>query len=279
MNIGFHISTAGGFKNVIPRAQERQCTTIQVFSRNPRRWEYKELDQKDIETFKKLRAHAHIDPVFIHMPYIVNLGSLSKDLYARSIDSLRVELERSDQLNAQYVIVHAGSSDDTNAGITRMMRGIDQALNAVRNKVVILIENTSGSGREFGFEFAHLGTIVRGCTHRRVGIVLDTAHAFAAGYGLDTRDGINSMVDEIEHVLGMHHVHLIHFNDSKTACGSRSDRHEHVGKGRIGNGMKYMLNHPLLRPKPFIMETPRMNINDDLKNLKTVQRYMKMHKA
>jgi deoxyribonuclease-4 len=279
MNIGFHISTAGGLKNVIPRAQERQSTTIQIFSRNPRRWGYKELDPADVATFRKMRKTANIDPVFIHMPYIVNLGSSDKELYARSIDSLSVELERSDQLGAQYVIVHAGSSDDIKAGLKRMIYGIDQALRAVRTKVVILVENTPGSGKEFGFKFAHLGTIVQECTKDHAGIVLDTAHAFAAGYDIDTRGGVDRMVDEIEHVLGIHHVHLVHFNDSKTVCGSRFDRHEHVGKGKIGNGMKYILHHPLLRSKPFIMETPRMNVTDDLKNLKAVQRYLKMRKA
>lgn len=274
VKIGFHISTAGGFRNVIPRAQERQSTTIQIFSRNPRRWAFKELDLADVAAFRRMRKKAGIDPVFVHMPYIVNLGSPNRELYARSIDSLSIELERSNQLGARYVIVHAGSSDDTNAGIKRMARGIDKALNATRNRIVILIENTPGSGREFGFAFDHLGTIVRRSAHRRVGVVLDTAHAYAAGYRIETGDGVDAMLDDIEKVLGVQHVHLVHFNDSKTECGSRFDRHEHIGRGKIGNGMKYIINHPLLRSKPFIMETPRMNAQDDLRNLKTVRRYL-----
>jgi deoxyribonuclease-4 len=276
LRIGFHVSAAGGFKEVIPRALGRQCTTMQIFSRNPRQWDFKQLDPADVATFKKMRKDANIYPVFVHMPYIVNLASPDRDLHERSIDSLTIELQRTAQLGAQYVVVHAGSSEDTDKGIKRMIHAIDRALNSAKNRVVLLIENTSGSGKELGDKFAHIGTIIDGSNcEDRLGMVLDTAHAFAAGYDLHSKSGINAMLEEIDDVVGIVHLHLVHLNDSKSECGSHYDRHEHVGKGKIGKGLKYILNHPLLASKPFIMETPRMNVEDDLRNLRTVRKYLK----
>lgn len=278
MKIGFHVSAAGGFAKVIPRAVERKCSVIQLFSRSPRRWAYKKLDPADIAAFKKQRRKANIDPVFVHMPYIINLASTDKELYKRSIDSLRVELMRSHTLGAEYVIVHAGSAEERHAGIKRMVRGVEQALNEAANSVVLLIENTPGGGTEFGDTFADLANMIQSCKYpQRIGITLDTAHAFAAGYGIDEKKGVDAMISDIDRLIGMNKLHLVHFNDSKTECGSRHDRHEHIGKGKIGKGMKYIINHPLLKTKPFILETPRMNAHDDLRNLKTVQRYLAKH--
>jgi len=210
------------------------------------------------------------------MPYIVNLASNDRALYTRSIESLSIELKRSEQLGAHYVILHAGSSDDTRIGIQRMANGISRALNEVTNDIVLLIENTPGAGKEFGDRFEHITDIMVRCEqYDRIGMAFDTAHAHAAGYDMHTKKGVMTTIMELNAVIGIEHVHVIHFNDSRYPCGSLHDRHETIGKGTIGKGMRYILRHPLLSEKPFIMETPRMSIEDDLMNLNTVKRYLK----
>jgi len=263
---------------VIPRAQERQCDTIQIFSRNPRRWNYSPLDPEHVKAFRTALCSSNIAPVFVHMPYIVNCASAQAILYKRSIDSLCAELLRSAQIGAHYVIIHAGSSENKADGIDRMTHALNKALNKVQNEIVLLIENTPGSGNEFGDAFEHIEKMIADsdCPDR-IGMVLDTAHASAAGYDLHTKSGVNKTLEYLDNKVQMNNVHLVHLNDSRTAAGSRYDRHEHIGKGSLGIGLKHVVNHPLLRSKPFIMETPRMNVKDDLRNLKTVLKYRKAY--
>jgi deoxyribonuclease-4 len=272
MKLGFHISISGGFKNVIPRARACGCSTIQIFSRNPRSWKYKPLNKQDIELFKKKTKSENISPVFIHMPYLANLASSKSDLSKRSVDSLIEDLERAEITGAQFLILHIGSSHDKNRGIKQMAIGINIALNRKKNNVILLLENTAGCGNELGYKFDQIKQIIDQVSEKeRIGVVLDTAHAFEAGYDLKTQKGVESTIDEFNNLIGLNKLYLIHLNDSKTKLGSHSDRHWHIGKGEIGNGMRYILNHPLLKEKPFIMETPRESIKDDLMNLRRVK--------
>lgn len=273
MRIGFHISIAGGFRNVIQRAIDRKCETLQLFSRNPRSWAYRALDNEDIGIFKKGMEQVQISPTFVHMPYLVNLASSDKDLFQRSVDSLVVELHRTALINAHFVIMHIGSCPDEEKGLRFMIKGINQALQRAKNKIILLLENTPKSGHELGYEFTQIKEIIDGIEqNQRIGVVLDTAHAFAAGYPLHTQHGVECSLAEFDEIIGIDKLMLIHLNDSKTAIGSCRDRHWHVGKGKIGKGMGYILNHCLLQDKPFILETPRKNLGDDLMNLRTVKK-------
>lgn len=275
MKLGFHISISGGFKNVIPRANERKCNTIQIFSRNPRGWKYKPLDKKDIKLFKDEIKIENISPIFIHMPYLPNLASSKSDLFKLSVDSLVEELERSEIIGAQFLIMHAGSSEDKDKGIKQMVTGINRALSRKKTNIILLLENTAGRGNELGYNFDQVRQIIDGINKKeRIGVVLDTAHAFEAGYKFKTQKDVERTIDEFNNIIGLRKLHLIHLNDSKTKCGSRSDRHWHIGKGEIGNGIRYILNHPSLKNLPFIMETPRMSLKDDLMNLRAVRRYL-----
>jgi deoxyribonuclease-4 len=274
MNIGFHISIAGGFRKIVARAQACKCTTIQLFTRNPRGWAYKPLDKDDVRQFKKDISDANISPVFVHAPYLINCASADRTLYERSLKSLIIDLERAHEIGARYVIVHAGSSGDVKEGITRMTNCINTALCAAPKSIIVLIENTAGSGNEIGYSMAHLASIIDRVKYpHRIGIVFDTAHAAAAGYNLITRSGVRTTFTEVDKLLGIARVYLIHLNDLKMHVGSRRDRHWHIGKGSIGKGMRHIITHPLLKNKPFIMETPRKSIKDDLRNLRTVLRY------
>jgi len=276
MRIGFHISIAGGFKNVVERAVERGCTTIQIFSRNPRGWHSKPLDKEDVALFREAVQKSDIHPVFVHMPYLVNLAALDSGLFKKSVDSLIVDLKRSNLLGARFLIVHIGSSGNKKKGIEQMIKGINLAFDKVKNDVILLLENTAGSGNELGSRFEQIKSILKEIDDKkRIGVVIDTAHAFAAGYDLRTRSAVEKTLTEFDKIIGVKRLKLIHLNDSKTECGSHVDRHWHVGKGKIGRGMGYIITHPLLFDKPFIMETPRQSLKDDLLNLRAVEKFLK----
>jgi len=275
MKLGFHISIAGGFKNVIQRAEARGCETIQLFSRNPRGWKYSPLDTNDIALFRDGVKRKHISPIFVHMPYLANLASSTAHLFKRSTDSLIEDLKRSEIIGAQFLIMHVGSSEDKPVGIKQMIYGINRAFSKVKNNVVLLLENTAGSGNELGYEFEQLQEIINGVgDKKRIGIVLDTAHAFEAGYDLRTKDSVARTVEVFDEVIGLGKLRAIHLNDSKTKLGTRSDRHWHIAKGEIGEGMRHILNHPSLQNLPFIMETPRTDLKEDLMNMETVKRLL-----
>jgi deoxyribonuclease-4 len=153
-----------------------------------------------------------------------------------------------------------------------MIKGINRAFKKAKNNVILILENTAGSGNELGYTFEQTKAIIDGIEHReRIGIALDTAHAFEAGYDLTSQDAVDLTLSQLDAVIGFAHVYLIHLNDSKTPCGSRKDRHWHIGQGQIGQGMAAIVNHPRLRHVPFIMETPRTNLKEDLMNMRIVQ--------
>lgn len=280
MKFGFHISIAGGFRNVVPRATKLKCSTIQLFSRSPRSWKLKPLDKIDIQDFRHHVKQANISPIFVHTPYLLNCASSDQALFRQSVNALSAELRRSDSVGAHYVIMHVGSSHDVHQGIKQMTKGINTALNRVENRVVLLLENTAGGGNELGSTFDQLGRIMADIKQqKRIGVVLDTAHLFAAGYDLRTRQSVDNTLKEFERTVGLKRLHLIHLNDSKKVCGSHSDRHWHIGKGNIGKGLAYVVSHPQLQHLPFIMETPRKSDKDDLRNLRAAKRMVKAIKG
>ncbi|MCJ7642225.1 MAG: deoxyribonuclease IV [Desulfobacterales bacterium] len=275
MRFGFHISIAGGFSKVVERARKRGCETIQFFSRNPRGWKHKSLDKKDVEEFRSTMKSSDLFPVFLHMPYLPNIASPEPRYHALSIDSMATELERAEQLKAQYVIVHIGhrmDSPEANA-IEAVSQGINEALERATNSVVVLLENTAGQGSEIGSTFEQIAAIMdRVEDQRRIGVCLDTAHSFEAGYDLSSEEGIERTLESFDRLVGLERLYLLHLNDSKTILGSRRDRHWHIGKGRIGlEGFRSLINHPSLRHLPGIMETPRKDTVEDLRNMKVIR--------
>jgi deoxyribonuclease-4 len=275
MRFGFHISIAGGFTKVIERAQARDCETIQFFSRNPRGWKYSPLDKEEAEEFRSSIKSTDLSPIFLHMPYLPNIASLKSKFYNRSIDSIAEDLERADRLGAQYLIIHIGhrleSSEDE--AIEAVSQGINQAFERVRNSIILLMENTAGQGTEIGYSFDQIQKIIEEVhEHQRMGVCLDTAHTFEAGYDLSNKDGLDRTLEKFDQTVGLKRLHLLHLNDSKTPLGSRKDRHWHIGEGYIGReGFRNLVNHPLLRNLPGVMETPRKDTVEDLKNMKVIR--------
>jgi deoxyribonuclease IV len=275
MRFGFHISIAGGFSKVAERAEIRGCETIQFFTRNPRGWKYGPLDKKEVEQFRSSIRTSGLFPVFLHLPYLPNIASLSSKFYSRSVDSMGTDLERAGQLGAQYLIIHIGHRLDSTEddSIKAVSQGINQAFERVNNSVILLLENTAGQGSEIGSTFEQIKKIMdRIDEGRRVGICLDTAHSFGAGYDLSNKEGIEKTLENFDHTIGLKRLHLIHLNDSKAPLGSQKDRHWHIGEGHIGlKGFRYLINHPLLVNLPGIMETPRKDTVEDLRNMKVVR--------
>lgn len=275
MRFGFHISIAGGFSKVAERAEIRGCETIQLFSRNPRGWKFDDLDMKEVESFRSSVQSSGFSPIFLHLPYLPNIASLGSKFYSRSVDSIITDLTRAEQLGAQYLIIHVGhrldSSEDES--VRTVSHGIDQALKSVDNRIMLLLENTAGQGSQIGSRFEQIRTIMEGVTeNERVGVCLDTAHSFGAGYDLSSEDGIERTLEDFDRTIGLARLHVLHLNDSKSPLGSHKDRHWHIGEGHIGlAGFRYLVNHPSLAHLPGIMETPRNDTVEDLKNMKVIR--------
>jgi len=275
MRFGFHVSIAGGFDAAIKNALKTGCDTIQIFSRNPRGWSAKKLNRHAAESFKKLLERHAVAPVFVHMPYLPNLAATDELLYEKSVRVLCDDLQRAHALGAAGLVLHLGhrgsASEDTALG--RVAAAINRACAAVDAEVMLLLENAAGQGSEIGASFLQLKKIIaRVDREKRIGLCLDTAHAFAAGYNVATASGLEKTLAEIDRLLDLNRLRLLHLNDSKASCGSRVDRHWHVGRGCIGEkGFYRIINHRLLSNLPAIMETPKKKEGDDLQNMKTVR--------
>jgi deoxyribonuclease IV len=275
MRFGFHISIAGGFSKVVERAHVRGCETIQFFSRNPRGWKYSPLKKKEVKAFRSSIQSSALFPIFLHMPYLPNIASSKSKFYKRSIDSIATDLQRAEQLGAQYLIIHIGHRMDSSEdqAIETVSQGISEAFEKVNNAVTLLMENTAGQGTEVGYTFDQIKKIIEGVRdHQRIGVCLDTAHTFEAGYDLSDKNGMDRTLEKFDQTIGLKRLHLLHLNDSKTPLGSRKDRHWHIGEGYIGlEGFRHLVNHPSLRHLPGIMETPRKDTVEDLKNMKVIR--------
>lgn len=280
MILGIHVSGYGKIYQALDDAKALGCNTMQVFLRNPQRWRNNTLEAADIEEFKRRQLTAKIKPVFIHIPYLINLASPNPRLYRASIEAYVEDIREAWYLGADYIVTHMGSHKETSeeAGIERLI----QALNTIIDKssdspVGILLENTSGSGSWLGYKFIHQQKIILGIKEKkRIGICLDTAHAYLAGYDISTKEGLKLIVDEIDELVGLKLLKCIHLNDARGKLGTHFDRHEHIGRGDITmEGMKRIINHPAFKNVPLILETPKDSEDADKLNLAIVRKMRK----
>ncbi len=277
IRLGVHTSIAGGLHLSLKRAKKLGCNTIQIFSHNPRQWFVNSIHDDEILQFKKLKTLYDIKPVFIHASYLINLCSLDDSIYQKSINLLNTELKIAVLLNADYVVLHLGSSSQNNENDARKRAAtaLTKLSDMGESNVRILIENTAGRRGDISTLIKNLADILDNDTMGLVGgICLDTCHAFVAGYDLTKEGGLSEFINEIDTYIGFDKVKLIHLNDSKKALNSKVDRHEHIGKGSIGKeAMKRFLRHPAFESVPIILETPKKSESDDPKNLKLVRRF------
>jgi apurinic endonuclease (APN1) len=277
--IGVHVSIAGKIWESLERAKALGCNAMQIFSRNPRSWQASEFDPSDIENFKKLKRDYDIAPVAVHIPYIINLATPVDGLYKRSIVAYIEDIARADVLGAEYVVTHLGSHVGTgeDSGIKRFSAALNQIINKTRSKTMILLENTAGSGSCIGYKFEHIKRMIDQLDRpERVGICLDTAHTFEAGYDIKTKAGLEKTLKDFDKLVGLDKIKVVHFNDSLSVFSSHVDRHQHIGKGNIGlQAMGRIINHPKLKNAAFILETPKMTDKDDKRNLAVVRKLIK----
>lgn len=275
MKLGFHVSISGGFAKSVERASELGCTCMQIFSRNPRGWTVKPLEKDDVAAFKKLREKLDIGPVFVHTNYLINLASSRLDLYEKSIEQFVIDLERTETLGAEYLVTHLGSASGQSEEwmIERVANALNMAMKLHKPQATILLENTAGEKGDVGYTLEQVQEVIARLSDTAyVGICYDTCHGFAAGYDIRTQEGVNALADKIVSTVGLARLKGMHLNDCLKELNSRVDRHWHIGEGTIGlEGFKLLLNHPVFKDVPKVMETPKKTEEDDPKNMKVAR--------
>jgi deoxyribonuclease-4 len=278
IRLGVHVSIAGGMEKALWRARELGCSAMQIFSRNPRGWKTSPLSSKAVAAFREAGARREFDPIVVHTPYLLNLATADKALHRQSVQALALDIKRAEQLGARYVVTHLGSARERGKDCGRQQ--VVKALQAVMFQdcsVSILLENSAGAGNSIGTGFAELQEIIEGVgKNGRVGVCFDSCHGYAAGYDFCSAETTEALVREIDQTVGSQRLELLHLNDCVGSRGSHLDRHEHIGKGKIGlAGFRSLLSHPSFRRVPMILETPKETPQDDLKNLSRIRNLLR----
>lgn len=258
--LGAHVSTAGGVAQAPPRAQAIDATALQIFTKQANRWAERACDDAEAAGFREALGATGVRATVSHDSYLINLASPDDALRARSVESFAAELARCEALGIDHLVSHPGNyMDGREAGIARNAEGIAEALARVPGRTVLCLETTAGAGTVLGRTFEEIAEIIARLPAEqqgRVGVCLDTCHAYSAGYDLvGDYDGVWARFDD---VLGMDRLRVLHLNDSKFPLGSRKDRHELIGEGTLGEGpFRRVMTDERLREVPKILETPK----------------------
>ena len=273
IRLGVHTSIAGGVQLALERARELGCNTMQIFSHNPRQWAVSAIPADVAESFKKMRAEFDIAPVFVHTSYLINLAASDPVILKKSVELLKRELDLADTLGAEYVVVHTGS-DSHGVATESRLRAVDAIKKITGSwRSRLLLENTAGEKGDITSQIGDLAEIIRLSDSDLIaGITFDTCHAFAAGYDLRSDNDISALVAEIDKLIGLDKIKLIHLNDAKKGLASHVDRHWHIGEGEIGlDGLRKFINHKAFIGIPLVLETPKKDEEDDPRNLAIVR--------
>lgn len=275
MRFGLHLSVAGGLEATLAQAQSMRLECLQIFSGTPRAWRQKPLDPAEAEAFRRGVAAAGLEPVVVHAPYLINLASPDKALWQRSTRALAEQMRRARRLGAAAVAVHPGSRGERGLawGLRRVAAGVARALDAAGEGAACWLENTAGGGGQLGGSLEELAQMLALLPGRPAGVVLDTAHAWAAGYDLADAPAVGVFLDQVQRVLGLGSVKMWHLNDSLHARGSRRDRHTHLGRGLLGGAcFAALAAEPRLERAGGVMETPKDSPRADPRNLAYMRR-------
>jgi len=258
MRIGAHAN--GGVQGGVAHACAIGAETIQIFAGSPQTWRAPNHSDHDVATFRESCATHDIGPVFLHGVYVTNLASPKPSIFHMSISAVAGHLDWANRLGAAGLIIHPGSAgnDPLEEALERVVKGVGRALAQVDGPAQLLLECCAGQGATIGRRFAELEYVIHALDDDpRLGWVLDTCHAFNAGYDLTTDEGFAAMVAEIESTVGFERLAAVHANDSKTALGAQVDRHENIGEGYIGDAaFARLLHHPAFADVPMILEVP-----------------------
>jgi deoxyribonuclease IV len=262
MLIGHHVSAAGGVQNAPQNAHDLKCEVFQFFTRSPQGGPAPKLTPEVVEAFKAGNRKFSIPRTYVHTPYFINFASAIPRLRRGSIAIVRGELDRSSLLGVTAVMTHLGSAKDMmDKQATKLVAdAIREILKGYTGTTLFLLENSAGAGAVVGDTLEELAMLIKAvpvAQRTKLGVCLDTCHAFASGYDLRTKPAVDAFLKKFDKLIGLHFLKLIHANDSKTVLGEHKDRHEHIGEGQIGLvGFKALCSHPKLKNIDLILETP-----------------------
>ena len=280
--LGAHMSIAGGYYRAVEIAHQCKCDCVQLFTKNNNQWRAKPITDKDVQLFRDALQKHKISHPISHSSYLINLASPDDELWKKSIASFAMELQRAETLGIPFVIVHPGSytTSSETAGIKRIVRALDDVHRRTSGAAQCLLETTAGQGSNLGWRFEHLADMIDGVKDpARVGICFDTCHVFAAGYPLGSEQDYRTTMAALNKTVGIKKVKAIHLNDSKRELGSRVDRHDHIGRGKMGLApFRFLLNDRRFRKTPMYLETPKGQENGvqlDVINLRRLRRLVR----
>jgi deoxyribonuclease-4 len=263
--VGSHISSAGKLHLAFERGESIDCSTMQIFTKSSRKWFSTKLPEAEVAAFKLSAKKSSIKIVISHAGYLINIASTKSDTLKKSIQSLIDEIKLCEVLDIPYLVLHPGShlGAGEESGIKQIAHNLDVALDSVADesvsgKSIILLENMAGQGTNIGYKFEQLEAIIDLCKNKkRLGICLDTCHAFAAGYDISTHDGYKKTITDFDKIIGLKKLHAIHINNSFGDLGSKVDRHAPLTEGKIPlETFEWIMNDKNLVDIPKILETP-----------------------
>jgi len=281
MLFGAHESIAGGAFTAIERGKQATCGTIQMFNKNSNQWRGKKLEKDEIDKFFKAIEDTGVTVSTSHSSYLINIASPDKKLAGMSGSALKEEMERCNLLKIPSLVLHPGSHVGTGEaeGIKRISKNINKLFDSLKdNNVILLLETTAGQGSHLGYTFEQLAEMIEGVEDKaHVGVCLDTCHIFSAGYAISDSKDYKATMKKFDDTIGLDKLKILHMNDSKKDFGDRKDRHEHIGKGKIGlEAFRNIVNDPKLKKIPMILETPKEeDLKEDIENLKVLRGLVK----
>jgi len=261
--LGAHLSAAGGVHTVFERAEQVAADAVQIFTKSNKSYGAKQLEESIIADFKAAQRASHVSCVVTHAAYLINIASSTEATEQKSCTSLQLELERCEQLEIPYLVLHPGSHTGSGSavGLAKIAKNLDAVLKKAGGSTKILLETAAGQGTNLGATFEELKYVYDQCSEqKRIGFCLDTCHVHAAGYALNTVEEYHSMIEHFDSVIGLSHLDIIHLNDSKMESGSRRDRHANLGTGTIPlDVITALINDSRLASVPIILETPSVD--------------------
>lgn len=288
--LGAHLSINGGLPRAVDRAVASRCEALQIFTKSAGQWRARVIPDDEIVLFRRRVAETGVYPVIAHNSYLINIAAAAPALREQSLSALIEEYDRADALGLQGLVMHPGSfTTGTEAEGLRLIASGLRALLRTRRRAapLILLEHTAGQGTNLGHRFEHLAEIIRGLDGSpRVGVCLDTCHLLTAGYDICSEEGYVQTFRDFDRLVGLDRLKAFHLNDSKRPCGSRIDRHEHIGKGCLGlEPFRRILTDPRFAGLPMLLETPKLDTPQsrrrsdvdpwDAHNLRTLRRLMR----
>ncbi len=278
--LGAHVSAANGLDKAIDRAEAINANCIQIFTKSNRQWKAKEITKETINLLLAKQKKSNVQVIVAHAAYLINLGSQNDEVVTKSIQSLAQELQRCEQLHIPFLVLHPGSTrfdNDIPQSLHFIAQNINTALTESKTQhVTLLVETMAGQGKNLGYTFEQLATILQHVEQKnRIGVCFDTCHAFVAGYKFDTPENYLALWKHFDQTIGLSKLKVFHINDSKKEYKSRVDRHEHIGQGKIPQtSFQFIMQDKQFKHIPKILETPKENETDDIKNIETLKKLL-----